>query len=165
MRSLSPPQRNMAILSDKAPRDILTGQDSVIDRKTFFPPKGLPITKMNSRQKAGSQKSWKPMRPSTALRSSSRSRPATPSSIPSRPISFGWAPNGRAKGTTTGFKPRSFSSNTIPRKTTPIRPCGLAGLRRRFRSRPAGRTFGQGCPRQGLGQYVRRQDSQGMESK
>ena len=51
VRSLSPPQRNMAILSDKAPRDILTGQDSVIDRKTFFPPKGLPITKMNSRQK------------------------------------------------------------------------------------------------------------------
>ena len=36
VRSLSPPQRNMAILSDKAPRDILTGQDSVIDRKTFF---------------------------------------------------------------------------------------------------------------------------------
>ena len=51
VRSLSPPQRNMAILSDKAPRDIYSGQDSTVDRKTFFPPQGLPITKMNSRQK------------------------------------------------------------------------------------------------------------------
>ena len=50
-RSLSPPQKKMAILSDKAPRDILSGQDNTVDRKTFFPPKGLPITKMNPRQK------------------------------------------------------------------------------------------------------------------
>ena len=34
-RSLSPPQK-MAILSDKAPRDILSGQDNTVDRKTFF---------------------------------------------------------------------------------------------------------------------------------
>ncbi len=50
-RSLSPPQRALGILSDKAPADILTKQDSIVNRKTFFPPKGLPITKMNSRQK------------------------------------------------------------------------------------------------------------------
>ena len=60
---------------------------------------------------------------------------------------------------------RSFSSNTIPRKRRQSRPCGLAGLRRRFRSRPAGRTFGQGsCPGQGLGQYVRRQDLKGWKA-
>ena len=51
-RSLSPPQRKLGILSEKAPADILTKQDSEVNRKTFFPPKGLPITKMNSRQKA-----------------------------------------------------------------------------------------------------------------
>jgi hypothetical protein len=50
-RSLSPPQKKMAILSEKAPRDILSGQDNTVDRSTFFPPKGLPITKMNPRQK------------------------------------------------------------------------------------------------------------------
>jgi hypothetical protein len=41
----------MAILSDKAPRDIYSGQDNTVNRSTFFPPKGLPITKMNPRQK------------------------------------------------------------------------------------------------------------------
>jgi len=50
-RSLSPPQRKIAILSEKAPSDILTKWDSVVKRDTFFPPQGLPITKMNSRQK------------------------------------------------------------------------------------------------------------------
>lgn len=50
-RSLSPPQRALGILSEEAPADILTKQDSVVNRKTFFPPKGLPITKMNPRQK------------------------------------------------------------------------------------------------------------------
>jgi hypothetical protein len=50
-RSLSPPQRELGILSEEAPADILTKWDSVIKRDTFFPPKGLPITKMNSRQK------------------------------------------------------------------------------------------------------------------
>ena len=49
--SLSPPQKKIAILSDKAPRDILSGQENSINRKSFTPPKGLPITKMNSRQK------------------------------------------------------------------------------------------------------------------
>ena len=51
LKSLSPPQKKMAILSDKAPRDIYSGQDNTVNRSTFFPPKGLPITKMNPRQK------------------------------------------------------------------------------------------------------------------
>ena len=50
-RSLSPPQKKMAILSEKTPRDILSGQDNTVNRETFFPPKGLPITKMNPRQR------------------------------------------------------------------------------------------------------------------
>jgi hypothetical protein len=51
LKSLSPPQKKMAILSEKAPRDIYSGQDNTVNRSTFFPPKGLPITKMNPRQK------------------------------------------------------------------------------------------------------------------
>lgn len=51
LKSLSPPQKKMAILSDKAPRDIYSGQDNTVNRSTFFPPKGLPITKMNPRQR------------------------------------------------------------------------------------------------------------------
>ena len=35
-RSLSPPQKKMAILSDKAPRDILSGQDNTVDRKIIL---------------------------------------------------------------------------------------------------------------------------------
>ena len=50
-RSLSPPQREIGILSEKAPADVLTKWDSEVKRDTFFPPQGLPITKMNSRQK------------------------------------------------------------------------------------------------------------------
>ena len=52
LKSLSPPQKKMAILSDKPPRDIYSGQDNTINRANFMPPQGLPITKMNSRQKA-----------------------------------------------------------------------------------------------------------------
>ena len=44
-RSLSPPQKKMAILSEKAPRDILSGQDNTVDRSTFFPPKAYPLPK------------------------------------------------------------------------------------------------------------------------
>tara|TARA_B100000212_G_scaffold265963_1_gene205479 strand:+ start:2370 stop:3962 length:1593 start_codon:yes stop_codon:yes gene_type:complete len=51
VRSLNSPQRKMAILSEKPPREILSGQDNVVDRKSFFPPQGLPITKMNPRQR------------------------------------------------------------------------------------------------------------------
>ena len=51
LKSLSPPQKKMAILSEKAPRDIYSGQDNTVNRSTFFPPEGLPITKMNPRQK------------------------------------------------------------------------------------------------------------------
>lgn len=51
VRSLNPPQRKMAILSDKPPREILSGQKNTIERKSFLPPKGLPIYKMNARQK------------------------------------------------------------------------------------------------------------------
>ena len=50
VRSLNSPQRKMALVSEKPPREILSGQDSLLDRKSFFPPQGLPITKMNPRQ-------------------------------------------------------------------------------------------------------------------
>ena len=50
-KSLSPPQKKMAILSDKPPREIYSGQDNTVDRSTFTPIQGLPISKMNSRQK------------------------------------------------------------------------------------------------------------------
>ena len=50
-KSLSPPQKKMAILSDKAPREIYSGQDNTVDWSTFVPAQGLPITKMNPRQK------------------------------------------------------------------------------------------------------------------
>jgi hypothetical protein len=50
-RSLSESQKKLAILSEKAPQDILSGQDSTVDRKTFFPPNGLSITKLNLEQK------------------------------------------------------------------------------------------------------------------
>ena len=49
--SLSVSQKKLAILSEKAPRDILSGQDSTVNRKSFFPPNGLPITKLNPKQK------------------------------------------------------------------------------------------------------------------
>lgn len=49
--SLSVSQKKLAILSKKAPRDILSGQDSTVNRKSFFPPNGLPITKLNPKQK------------------------------------------------------------------------------------------------------------------
>ncbi len=49
-RSLSPPQKKLAILSEKAPRDILSGQENEVHRNTFLPPQGLPITKLNPRQ-------------------------------------------------------------------------------------------------------------------
>ena len=51
LKSLSPPQKKMAILSNKAPREIYSGQDNTVNHSTFLPPKGLPITKMNPRQK------------------------------------------------------------------------------------------------------------------
>jgi hypothetical protein len=49
--SLSPPQKKIAILSEKAPRDIISGQDNTVNRSSFLPPQGLPITMLNSRQK------------------------------------------------------------------------------------------------------------------
>ena len=51
LKSLSSPQKKMAILSDQAPRDIYSGQDNAVNRSSFIPAKGLPITKMNPRQK------------------------------------------------------------------------------------------------------------------
>ena len=51
LKSLSPPQKKMAILSSKPPREILSGQDNTVQVSAFLPAQGLPITKMNPRQK------------------------------------------------------------------------------------------------------------------
>ena len=158
----------MAILSDKAPRDILTGQDSVIDRKTFFPPKGLPITKMNSRQK----KAWLA---EIVEAYAAKHRPEVIEQVKARnPLLdpeqtyFVWMGSQRA-GEGHYYRIQTpkflFEYDSTQNDANHVHAV-WHGLRRRFRSRPAKRTFGQGsCPRQGLGQYVRRQDSQGMESK
>ncbi len=51
VRSLNFPQKKMALLSNKPPREILSGQKNTIERKSFLPAKGLPVTKMNPRQR------------------------------------------------------------------------------------------------------------------
>ena len=50
-KSLNNKQKQSAILSDKAPDDILTKWDPTVDRKTFFPPKGVQYKDLNPRQK------------------------------------------------------------------------------------------------------------------
>ena len=47
-RSLSPPQKKMAILSDKAPRDILSGQDNTCLLYTSPSPRDLSTSRMPS---------------------------------------------------------------------------------------------------------------------
>ena len=44
-------KRNWLSFQRKLLRDILSGQDSKVNRKSFFPPNGLPITKLNPKQK------------------------------------------------------------------------------------------------------------------
>ena len=53
LKSLSPPQKKMAILSSKAPRDILSGQDNTVHASNFLPGQGLPITKWHMRESSG----------------------------------------------------------------------------------------------------------------
>ena len=125
-RSLSPPQRALGIISDKAPADILTKQDSVVNRKTFFPPKGLPITKMNSRQKG-----WLGEVVETYA---AKHRPEVLAQVTARnplidPVKtyFAWA-GSRSPGAShySACRRLSFFSNTTLPKTTPITftPCG-----------------------------------------
>ena len=50
--NLSPlPKKKWRFFLDKAPREIYSGQDNTVDWSTFVPAQGLPITKMNPRQK------------------------------------------------------------------------------------------------------------------
>ena len=52
-KSLNNKQKQSAILSDKAPDDILTKWDPTVDRKTFFPPKGVQYKDLNPLGKKG----------------------------------------------------------------------------------------------------------------
>jgi hypothetical protein len=49
-KSLNNKQKPTGILSDKAPKDILSTWDPTVDRKTFFPAKGIKWGELNGRQ-------------------------------------------------------------------------------------------------------------------
>ena len=50
VKSLNNKQKQSAILSEKAPADILTKWDPAVNRKTFNPPQGIPFKELNARQ-------------------------------------------------------------------------------------------------------------------
>ena len=40
----------MAVIAEKAPRDIITGAKAKVDRQTFQPPQGIPFEKLSQEQ-------------------------------------------------------------------------------------------------------------------
>lgn len=51
VRSLSAEQRQAAILTDEAPRDIITGDQRAVDRGVFTPPKGIAADDLTAEQR------------------------------------------------------------------------------------------------------------------
>ncbi len=50
VRSLTPEQTKLAVISDKAPRDIITGADRSVAESRFQPPQGIPFERLNAEQ-------------------------------------------------------------------------------------------------------------------
>jgi hypothetical protein len=50
VRSLSPEQRKLAVIAEKAPRDIITGVERNVVSSRFQPPRGVPFEKLNGQQ-------------------------------------------------------------------------------------------------------------------
>ncbi len=49
-QSLSPAQRKLAVIAEKAPRDIITSADPEVKKEQFQPPQGISFEKLNERQ-------------------------------------------------------------------------------------------------------------------
>jgi len=50
VRSLTPQQRTLAVIADKAPADIITRADPSVGRDRFHPPKGIPFEQLTTEQ-------------------------------------------------------------------------------------------------------------------
>jgi hypothetical protein len=50
VRSLTPDQRNLALIAAQAPRDIVTGADREVLERQFQPAQGIPFDKLNTQQ-------------------------------------------------------------------------------------------------------------------
>lgn len=49
-RSLSPEQRELAVISKEAPRDIITAADRNLSKSQFQPPQGIPFERLDAKQ-------------------------------------------------------------------------------------------------------------------
>ena len=50
VQSLTPQQRQLAVIAQEAPRDIITRADRKLSRSQFQPPQGIPFEKLDARQ-------------------------------------------------------------------------------------------------------------------
>lgn len=50
VQSLSPEQRKLAVIAEKAPRDIITGAERKVSGERFQPPQGIPFEKLDEQQ-------------------------------------------------------------------------------------------------------------------
>jgi hypothetical protein len=50
VRSLTPEQRNLAVIAEKAPRDIVSGAERNVAKSQFQPPQGISFEKLNAKQ-------------------------------------------------------------------------------------------------------------------
>jgi len=50
VKSLTPEQRELAVIAEEAPREIITGADRRVDKDRFQPPEGIPFEKLDAAQ-------------------------------------------------------------------------------------------------------------------